>query len=164
VEWLSVPLVPVAVTVTFPVLVVLDAENKTDALAPAATLNGLAGFDVTPVGKPESATCTLPEKPFNAVTERLIAELVVPCCTVTAFAPKAIEKSGEGGGGGGGVEVDPPPHPDKANSRTNRPGAPLRSRPITRPRDCRVRLAANSEHYKPLAEYEIYAEHYKTVL
>jgi len=43
-------------------------------------------------------------------TERVRAELVVPCWMEIEFEDRAREKSGTGGGGGGGVD-EPPPHP-----------------------------------------------------
>jgi hypothetical protein len=48
---------------------------------------------------PESTTCTLPEKPFNAVTFTPTGALELPCAMVTVVVEKPIVKSGRGGGG-----------------------------------------------------------------
>jgi len=42
--------------VKFPVVALEEALNNRDVLAPAATLKGLAGFEVTPAGRELSAT------------------------------------------------------------------------------------------------------------
>jgi hypothetical protein len=50
------PLVPCAVIVKFPVAALAAAPNTTGKFAPAATPNGLGGFDATPMGKPFRVT------------------------------------------------------------------------------------------------------------
>ena len=102
--------------VKFPVDALAAAENSTGVLAAALTVKGLAGFDVTPAGKPLSVTCTVPANPLLGVTDRFTAGLVTPCWTPTEFWEKEMEKSGCGGGGGsvgGGADTleDPPPQP-----------------------------------------------------
>ena len=83
----------------FPVAALDEAPKTTDALAPAATLNGLVGFEITPAGSPLKITCTLPVNPLFGLTETLTAELAPPCETETEFAERDREKSGAGGGG-----------------------------------------------------------------
>lgn len=63
-EWDKEPLVPWAVIVKFPVDAVGAVPKTTAVLAPDAMLNGLAGFETTPLGMPDSITCTVPVKPF----------------------------------------------------------------------------------------------------
>jgi hypothetical protein len=88
------------------------AEKRMGVLEPAATLNGLAGLETTPTGKPVNVTWTEPVKPLSGSTERLIGELVAPCSRLTEFWENPMEKSGCGGGGGGGcIEEEPPPQP-----------------------------------------------------
>jgi hypothetical protein len=77
------------------------------AFWPALMENGPAGFVITPVGTPESAICTLPEKPFRPVTESVTGALEFPCAMLREEAERAREKSGCGGGG----RVPPPPLP-----------------------------------------------------
>jgi hypothetical protein len=101
VEWDKLPLVPCAETVKFPVAALEAAPNRTEVLAPAATVKGLVGLDVTPEGSAPKVTCTLPVKPFSGLTEILTAELAAPWITEIELGDKAMEKSGEGGGGGG---------------------------------------------------------------
>jgi hypothetical protein len=89
-----------AIIVEFPVGAFGAAEKRTGALEPAATLNGLSGFEVTPTGNPETVTCTEPAKPLSGLTESITAELVDPWWRLTEFEENAREKSGCGGGGG----------------------------------------------------------------
>src|SRR6266851_5353431 len=98
-EWESVPLVPWAETVKFPVAAFGAAPKTTEMLEPATTLKGLAGLEMTPVGRPVSVTCTLPVNPLTGFTETLSAELVLPCGTETELEERARVKSGTGGGG-----------------------------------------------------------------
>src|SRR5207244_4109941 len=102
------PLVPCAAAVALPVAEDESAPKITDWDAPAFTENGLAGFEVTPVGKPDSVTCTKPVKPFCAATVTLTAVLVVPCVSVRELGESVSEKSGCGGGG---CTFAPPPQP-----------------------------------------------------
>ena len=87
--------------VKFPVAVLAAAEKRTGVLEPAAMLNGLAGFETTPEGKPANVTWTVPVKPLSAPMNKLTGGPVAACWTETAFVENAIEKSGVGGGGGG---------------------------------------------------------------
>jgi hypothetical protein len=61
-EWDKEPLAPWAVIVKFPVDAVGAAPKTT--LAADAMLKGLTGFETTPLGTPDSVTCTVPVKPF----------------------------------------------------------------------------------------------------
>jgi hypothetical protein len=75
---------------------------RTNALpvdVPTFKVKGLAGFAVTPAGRPVIETSTCPEKPFFGVTLTVTALLVLPCATVTDGEEKETEKSGTGGGG-----------------------------------------------------------------
>jgi len=90
-------------------------------VAPAATVNGLEGFEVTPAGSALRVICTEPVKPFKEFTERLIAALVAPCKMDTEVGESPKEKSAEGGGGGSVRDEEPPPqlaHPNERR-RTN---------------------------------------------
>src|ERR1700675_3096896 len=99
-EWDTEPLLPCAVIVKFPVAA-LDAAPKTRAvLVPDAMLNGLAGFETTPLGTPASVTWIVPVKSFWPATETVIGALVPPCETDREFEESVIAKSGEGVGGG----------------------------------------------------------------
>jgi len=76
------------------------ATPKTTAvLAPAATVKGLAGFEVTPAGSALSVTWTAFAKPLTGFMEILTAELAEPCGTEIEFEDRLREKSGTGGGG-----------------------------------------------------------------
>jgi hypothetical protein len=65
VVWLSVPLVPVTVTVADPVVAVVEAV-KVRVLVPVVDA-GLK-LAVTPAGKPLAARATEPVKPFSGLT------------------------------------------------------------------------------------------------
>jgi len=95
-----VPLAPCTEIVKFPVVALAEAPKITEVLAPAATVKGLAGFEVTPVGIAVSVTWTAPVKPFTAFTEMLTERLVAPCAMEMKFDDRARAKSATGGGGG----------------------------------------------------------------
>ena len=94
------PLAPCTEIVKFPVVALAEAPKITEVLAPAATVKGLAGFEVTPVGIAVSVTWTAPVKPFTAFTEMLTERLVAPCAMEMKFDDRARAKSATGGGGG----------------------------------------------------------------
>src|SRR5258707_3846508 len=75
----SVPLVPVMVTVALPVVAVLDAVK-------VSALVAVVGFElnaaVTPVGKPLALSVTAPVNPPVGITVIVLAA-VAPCTTVT---------------------------------------------------------------------------------
>jgi hypothetical protein len=50
------PLVPCTEIVKFPVAALAEAPKTTEVLAPAATVKGLTGFEVTPEGRVLSVT------------------------------------------------------------------------------------------------------------
>jgi hypothetical protein len=54
------------------------APKRRLAVAPGETLKGLAGFEVTPVGRPATVIWTDPEKLFKEVTDKATCELVFP--------------------------------------------------------------------------------------
>ena len=110
---------PCAEIVKLPVAAFAATPKTTETLAPAAMLNGLAGFDVTPAGRALSVTCTLPVKPLMGVTEKLTAELAAPCCTVIEPDDRPRVKSGIGGGGGV-TDDEPPPQPAHFNVSNSR--------------------------------------------
>jgi hypothetical protein len=85
-----------------PGVAVAATENSTEVLAPALTLNGLTGLEMTPAGKPVRVIWTVPLKPLSGLTDKVTGELVAPCATFIELLENPIEKSGEGGGGGGG--------------------------------------------------------------
>jgi hypothetical protein len=80
----------------FPVAAFAVAPKIIEVLAPAATLNGLGGFELTPAGSVPKVTCTVPVNPLLGFTETLRAELVPPCWTETEFEERASVKSGTG--------------------------------------------------------------------
>jgi hypothetical protein len=143
--WESEPLTPVAIIVEFPIEAFMAAENKRGVLDPAETLNGLMGFEMTPVGKPVRVTWTESVKPLSGLMDNVIAGLVAPCWRLTEFEENAREKSGCGGAGGGGGAVrmleEPPPQPMDAKRKRmiNKSGAYRLSRAIEKtPRSLRV--------------------------
>ena len=78
----TLPDVPVIVTVLVPVFAVLLAVNVT-------TLDEVAGFPlktaVTPFGSPAAVSVTLPVNPFTGVMAIVLAPLPTPCVIVTAL-------------------------------------------------------------------------------
>lgn len=90
VEAVSVPEVPLIVTVAVPVAAVLLAVN-------VSTLEPVAGFvpklAVTPLGRPVAVSVTLPVKPLAAVT-LIVSVALAPCTTETVAAVGARVKLG----------------------------------------------------------------------
>src|SRR5262249_56819614 len=84
----SVPLVPVTVTLAAPVAAVLDAVNV--SVLPAVVEGGLK-LAVTPAGRPLTLSATLPVNPPRGVT--VMALLAVPPCVTVALVADR-EKSG----------------------------------------------------------------------
>ena len=121
---------PCTETVKFPVVAFAEAPKTTGVFAPAVTLKGLAGFEVTPAGSALSVTWTAPEKPLTGFMETLTAGLAAPCVTEIEFADKFRVKSGAGGGGGGPEVVLPQPAQTNASARTIASGTPRRYRPM----------------------------------
>src|SRR5580700_10137035 len=117
-------------SVEVPIEALAAAENRIGVFEPAATLNGLEGFETTPAGKPVKVTWTEPVKPLSGLTDRLTEELVAPCWTLREFCEKPMEKSGWGGGGGGGRLDEPPPQPmtERRRKTGNKTGAHRLSR------------------------------------
>jgi hypothetical protein len=66
-------------TVEFPVAAFVAAEKRTGVLEPAAMLKGLDGLEMTPAGKPERVTSTVPLKLLSGLTDKLTVGLVAPC-------------------------------------------------------------------------------------
>jgi hypothetical protein len=88
----TVPEVPVMVTVAVPTVAVLLAASVS-ALVAAVGL--VAKVAVTPLGRPEAASVTLPVNPFKSVTVMVLAA-VRPWAIDTAGAEGASEKPGAG--------------------------------------------------------------------
>jgi len=75
-----------------------EAENVTSWLAPAATLTGDCGDEVTPAGNPVMATVTGAENLFSGRTEMTAGGLGVPIAARSVGGLTAKVKSGLGGG------------------------------------------------------------------
>ena len=75
VVWLSVPEVPVTVTVAVPVVAV-ELAVKVITLVPVVGF--VPKLAVTPAGRPEAASVTEPVKPFRGFTVMVLLPLV-PC-------------------------------------------------------------------------------------
>jgi len=117
------------------------APNTTEVLVPAATPKGLAGFDVTPLGSPLRAICTVPLNPFAPLIETLMGVLVAPWVTLREFTERRTEKSCGAGGGGWTLAV-PPPQPAHISNAVvmSISGTHRLDRPIERPRIHSARL------------------------
>lgn len=93
VVWVSVPEVPVIVTVAAPTVAVALAVKVT-------TLVEVAGFvpkvAVTPAGRPEAESVTLPVNPLTGETVTVLLPLV-PCVTVRLAGEADSVKSGVAG-------------------------------------------------------------------
>jgi hypothetical protein len=114
-EWESAPLEPCAVIVKSPVVAFGDAPKTTAVGAEDATVKGLAGLEVTPVGRPARVTWTVLLKPFWLVREIVTGGLVAPCAKDGEEEEREIEKSAGGGGGGWMLAEAPPPPPHPAD-------------------------------------------------
>jgi hypothetical protein len=90
VVWLSVPLVPVTVTLNVPEVAVLDAVKVT-VLVPVVEA-GLK-LAVTPAGRPLAVRATVPEKPFTGATVIVLLP-VAPWLTERLAGFADSEKSG----------------------------------------------------------------------
>jgi len=75
VDAVSVPEVPLTVTVTGPPTVAVLLEVRVSTLEPVVGL--VAKLAVTPVGRPLAARVTLPVKPFAPVTV-MVSVLLLP--------------------------------------------------------------------------------------
>jgi hypothetical protein len=112
--WLRVPEVPVKVIVAFPAAAVAAAVSVIFWAAPGVRFK-VEGVTLTPVGRPEAATDTAPEKLLTAVAVTLIDTPAPPLVTVTVPGVAAREKSA---GGGGAWVAEPPPHERIARQKT----------------------------------------------
>lgn len=90
VVWLSVPEVPVTVTVDVPVVAVLLAVKVRTLVEVAGLVPKLA---VTPLGRPEAESVTEPVKPFDGLTVIVLLPFV-PCFTVRLAGEAEREKFG----------------------------------------------------------------------
>lgn len=86
----TVPEVPVMVTVDVPVAAVLVAVNVSMLLPVVGFVPNAA---VTPLGNPEAARVTLPVNPPTSVTV-MVSVAVLPCTTVRDVAEGASVKLG----------------------------------------------------------------------
>ncbi len=91
--WLSVPEVPVTVTVPELAAALAAAVSVIVCGVPGITLT-VAGAAVTPAGKPLSATATAELNPFSAVTVTVTVCPAAPPVNATVAGAAAIEKSG----------------------------------------------------------------------
>src|SRR5215470_8146207 len=86
------PLEPVMVTVTVPVVAEADAVKVTRLVVAVGLVPNKA---VTPFGKPDADRVTVPAKPFTGFTV-IVLEPEFPCVTVTLEGAAERLKSGEG--------------------------------------------------------------------
>jgi hypothetical protein len=70
-------------------------QRQLAVFAPEVVLNGLAGFDTTPLGKPASVIRIEPVKPFWPATVTVMGALVAPCEMESELEESVIAKSGE---------------------------------------------------------------------
>lgn len=96
-EWLNAPDVPVKVTVKVPAPALVAAVKATLCAVPGVRFN-VAGFAVTPAGRPVIATATVPTNELTAAAVTLTCEPVAPGTIVNDVGDTASEKSGGGGG------------------------------------------------------------------
>jgi hypothetical protein len=94
--WVRLPEVPVKVRVDAPAGVVTVALRVVLCATPGARLR-VAGFAVTPVGRPVMETVTFPEKAFTGVAVKLTCEPDVPAVIVSDVGATERVKSGGGG-------------------------------------------------------------------
>ena len=73
--WESIPEVPVKVSIVLPIVAAAEAVNVMACTVPGVRVS-VAGWAVTPLGKPVIATATMLVKPFFGVALMLI------CCDV----------------------------------------------------------------------------------
>jgi len=103
VVFVNEPEVPVIVTVTVPVAAVPLAVK-------VSVLEAVAGLGlkpaVTPLGKPDAASVTLPLKPFSGVMVIVLVPLL-PCVMVTLFGDALRLKLGPGGDVSASIRADP---------------------------------------------------------
>jgi hypothetical protein len=92
--WLSLPEVPVKVTVAEPAVTALLAVKVMLCALPAVKLS-VAGFAATPVGNPLSATVTGAENPFIALAVTLTGCPAAPPVTEAVAGETPREKSAE---------------------------------------------------------------------
>jgi hypothetical protein len=90
VVWVSVPEVPVTVTVAAPKVAVLLAVKVRTLVEVAGLVPNAA---VTPVGRPEADKLTLPVNPPTSVTV-IVLVAVLPCTTLTLAGEAESEKLG----------------------------------------------------------------------
>lgn len=101
VVWVSVPEVPVMVTVAVPVVAVLLAVNVTLLVEVVGLVPNAA---VTPEGKPDADKLTLPVNPPEGVTVMVLLPLL-PWTTVTLPGEAESEKLGVGAPAGGKTQL-----------------------------------------------------------
>src|SRR5258708_36240174 len=119
-EWDSEPLLAWAVIMKLPVAALVEAPKTKTAFAPDVMLNGLAGFDATPFGRPARVTWTAPVKPFWPATETVSGGPVAPCESDSELEESAIEKSAGERGRGLTIGCKPLARPHPAPRRAQR--------------------------------------------
>jgi hypothetical protein len=96
--WVNVPAVPVITTFTLPAWALLPAVRVTLCGVPGVSVN-VAGFAVTPAGKPLTATLTVALKPSSAVADNCTGCPAAPIVRLRDAGLTANEKSACAGGG-----------------------------------------------------------------
>jgi hypothetical protein len=86
------PEVPVMVTVAVPVVAVLLAVKLTVLVDVVGLVPNVA---VTPLGRPDAASVTLPENPSTSVTVTVLLPAAPPCVTDTLLGEAESVKLGE---------------------------------------------------------------------
>jgi hypothetical protein len=107
-----VPDSPARVADCCPIEAVFEAESVKVAGFPGVTERDVAEA-VTPLGRPDMVTETVPEKPSCADTETCTGWLALPCASETPLGDAETVKLGFAGGGGAITAVLPPPQPNK---------------------------------------------------
>ena len=105
-EWLSVPEVPVRVMVALPAAAVAAAAISTVCAVPGIKVN-FDGLAVTPEGRPEIVTATVPVKPFCGAALTLMVCAWPPGLSAIVAGVEDSEKSA--GWVGLTAACDPPP-------------------------------------------------------
>jgi hypothetical protein len=109
-EWLSVPEVPVRVSVALPAAAVVAAVIVTFCAIPGVRVS-VAGCAITPASSPVIATVTIPVNPLAATSSTLICCVAPPGTSVRLDGIKPRAKSAAT------VGLDPPPQDIKTRHR-----------------------------------------------
>jgi hypothetical protein len=116
-EWLNAPDVPVRVMAALPAAAEEAAERVTVWAVPGVRVR-VAGWAVTPLGRPAMVTATLEVKPFSGEAFTLMVWLGPPAVSATVAGVAEREKSGVTGGLTP-LGTDPPPQEARRKRRHN---------------------------------------------